>query len=252
MYLLCACMSSHESPFSTWAGIILVGTSLALSCVCQVGLDGPHVLSSDVLCHSALTCWHLPHRHRLCAALITVTADLHITKKSQSSINLLSQLAVNGGDKAHSRRAHTTCTDFDAVECRCEWKHTHEHTALEGGRAPNPKLAGVIIPSVGNDWKLLRVTFVQTGPWFKSLWLYYLVQKKDGFQACNSDTWLLWRCIDMHEAFLIIFFSILIRHQRSIQRACNEDFTRLSSAVSRKWCIFNLLLIDGVLLSWKV
>lgn len=201
-------MSSCDSLFSTRGGIILVCTSLALSCVCWVEADGPHVLSSDVLCHSSLTCWHLPHRRRLCAALITVTADLQITKNPRA-VSICSASLLWMGDKTHSRRTHIHAQIFlekcSGVSTRVK---THAHTLLEGARDPNPKLAGVIIPSVGSDWKLLRVTFVQTGPWFKSLWIYYLVQKKDGYQACKYDTWLLWRCIDMQEAFLIIFFNI--------------------------------------------
>lgn len=111
-------------------GIILVCTTWALSCVCWVEADGPHVLSSDVPCQSSLTRWHLPRRRRLCAALITVTAGSQITKKSHSGINLLSQLAVNS--KTRSRCARVRAPGFSGgmqwgVEARGE-THTHKHT----------------------------------------------------------------------------------------------------------------------------
>lgn len=72
-------------------------------------------------------------------------------QKSQSSINLLSQLAVNGGQDTLKAYTHTR-TDFSR---EMQWsvdvsENTHTHT-LEGARDPNPKLAGVIIPSVGSD-----------------------------------------------------------------------------------------------------
>lgn len=114
-----------------------------------------------------------------------------------------------------------------AVECRgrSENTHTHINTLLEWD--PNPELAGVIIPSEENDWKLLTVTFVQTGPWFTSLWLYYLVQKKDGFQACKYDNmaavkthWHAWS-----------IFHYLFQYWSGIKRASNKHAAKTSSTV---------------------
>lgn len=122
------CMRAWAPSSIDAKGIILVCTTWALSCVCWVETDGPHVLSSDVPCQSSLTRWHLPRHRCLCAALITVTAGSQITKKSHSGINLLSQLAVNG--KTRLRCARAGFFWRNAVGCRgLGWNsHKHKHT----------------------------------------------------------------------------------------------------------------------------
>lgn len=154
------CLGLRDSLCSTRGRIILVCVRLALSCACWVEAGGPYAPSSDVLCHSSLTCWHLPHRRRLCAALITVTADLQLTKNPRAVL-ICSASPRWMGDKTHSRHARTDI--IGEMQWRMETgleTPTRTHSRLEGARDPNPKLAAVIIPSVGNDWKLLRVTFV--------------------------------------------------------------------------------------------
>ncbi len=124
LVLVCVCL------FYWIEVIILVCMSLALSCVCWVEADGPHVPDSDVLCHSSLTRWHLPHHRRLCAPLITVTADLQIAKNPRA-VSICSASSRWMGDKTHSRRTHThACADFqsNAAECRGRSENTHTHT----------------------------------------------------------------------------------------------------------------------------
>lgn len=96
-------------------------------CVCWVEADGPNVPSFDILCHSSLTCWHLPHRFVLCAALITVTVDLQIAK-NPSTVSICSASSQWMGIRC-MQGVHT---DFQG---------THTHTPFWSGywRARDPK-----------------------------------------------------------------------------------------------------------------
>lgn len=151
----------------------------------------------------------------LCALCCSHYRDSGLTdcQKSQHSINLLSQLTVNG-DKMHAR-----CTHWFPGNT-----HTHPSGVDTEGQEIQ-KLAGVIIPSEENDWKL--VTFVQTGPWFTSLWLYSLVQKKDGFQVGKYDNiaavkinWHAWSI--SHDLF---------QYWSGIKRGFNKHAAKTSSTV---------------------
>ena len=127
----------YHSPLGTWGGIILLCTSLALSCVCWVEADGFHARRAlDVPCHSSLTCWHLPRHRRLCAALIGVTADLQIAQKNPRAVSICSASSQWMADKMHSSRTHThahasTCRfteNCSGVYKQGRQKHTHTHT----------------------------------------------------------------------------------------------------------------------------
>ena len=131
---------TYHSPLGTWGGIILLCTSLALSCVCWVEADGFHARRAlDVPCHSSLTCWHLPRHRRLCAALIGVTADLQIAQKNPRAVSICAASSQWMADKMHSSRTHThahasTCRfteNCSGVYKQGRQKHTHTHTQSE-------------------------------------------------------------------------------------------------------------------------
>lgn len=122
------CLLLCDFPFSLCGGIILACMSLALSYVCWIEAN-PTFPSRDSQCQSSLTCWHLPQRRRLCAALITVTAGSQITK-NPCAVSICS---------GRSQQMHARCTHNRKQSCGVEARHTHTSGVdTEGQKVQTP------------------------------------------------------------------------------------------------------------------
>lgn len=152
----------------------------ALSHVLRVREDAP---SSDVRYHSFLTCWHLPHRQHLCAAPITVTADLR-SAKNPTAASICCASWRRMGDKMYSRHARR---DF-SIKMQPSGAAGVTHTRL-GRRGSNR-----CEPQIGCDDK------TPSGKWLK-------ITEREAFRRGKSwiSVALVWN-IGMHAAFLISFF----------------------------------------------
>lgn len=119
-----------DFPFSLWGGIILVCMSLALSYVCWIEVN-PAFPSRDSQCQSSLTCWHLPQRRRLCAALITVTAGSQITK-NPCAVSICS---------GRLQQMDARCTHNRTHSCGVEARHTHASGWILKGKSSKPHIS---------------------------------------------------------------------------------------------------------------
>lgn len=120
-------------PSAVWSPIQFVWRDY--SCMYESGLvigtaeANPTFPSRDSQCQSSLTCWHLPQRRRLCAALITVTAGSQITK-NPCAVSICS---------GRSQQMHARCTHNRTQSCGVEARHTHTSGVdTEGQKVQTP------------------------------------------------------------------------------------------------------------------